>query len=248
MWHHGIECTCAQAATHHQHTQRASASGKPVLRLGLFQEFGAQGVAHPLPLVHDLGKGGEDAAGHQCQGLVGHTGHRVLLVQHQRFTHQRTHQPARHGDVTTQTDQHVGFDAAHHAQALTQGAQQPHGQRQQRAQTLAPHARKIQGFEREAFGWYEAAFHAIGCAQPVHAPAAFTQRLGHGQAGENVATGTAGHDQGATAVCTHALGRRRCIHVLPAHTRPPCISCRFSKSIRNTIAMATILIRMADPP
>ena len=53
----------------------------------------------------------------------------------------------------------------------------------------------IIGYCEFATGRHQAAFHAAGRAQPVHAPALVAQGLGHGQARKDVATGTAGHHQ-----------------------------------------------------
>ena len=66
----------------------------------------------------------------------------------------------------------------------------------------------------------------------MHRPTLRTQRFGHRQTRENVPAGAGRHDQS---------------HALP-HARIPRIFWRFSKSTRSTMARATKLIKMAEPP
>ncbi|MCY1550929.1 hypothetical protein D9M68_872210 [compost metagenome] len=134
-------------------------------------------------------------------------------MQHQRLAEQRAHHAAGEGDVAAQANQHVGLDAANHLQRLPESAQQAQRQQEQRFQALTAHTPEIDQLQRKAARRHQAALHAAGCAQPVHAPAALAQGFGHGQTGENVAAGAAGHDQGARLV---------------THDRPPFMSWRFS--------------------
>ena len=231
--YHGIERARAQAATDHQHLERARATGKALLRCELGQEFRAQGIAYPLSFGEHLGERGEYAISHTRQYLVGHASHRVLLMQHQRLTQQHRHQPAGEGDVAPQTHHHLRAHPAHHLEALPEGLEQAQRQQNQRAEALATYAGKIHRFERKAARRHQPAFHTGWGTEPVHAPALVTQRLRHRQPREDMSAGAAGHDQ-----CTR----------LGTHARPPCIICRFSKSMRSTTAMAIMLSRMAEPP
>jgi hypothetical protein len=134
-------------------------------------------------------------------------------VQHQRLAGEHAHHAAGETDVAAQAHHHVGLDATHHLQRLPEGAQQAQRQQGERDHALAAHAAKGDGFQREAARRHEPAFHAGRRAQPVHAPAQFAQGFGHGQAGEDVATGATGHHEGAG---------------LAFHERPPFIIWRFS--------------------
>ena len=195
-----------------KHLERATAAGKARIGRGLVQKFGAQRVAHPLGFFQHVREGGEHTVGHAGQHLVGHAGDRVLLMQHQGLAAQHAHHAAREGDVAAQAHHHIRLDAAHHLQALPEGAQQLEGQQHQRLEALAAHAAKSPPAPAECRGRHDAAFHAAGCAQPVHAPALVPQGLRHGQAREDMAARAARHDECA----------------LLRHTRPPCMSCLFS--------------------
>jgi hypothetical protein len=210
--HHGVEAARAEAAADHQQLQRTGAARETHGRLGLRSERRAQRVAHPLRLLQHVREGREHAVGHACQHLVGEARHRVLLVQHQRLAHEHAHHSAREGDVAAQAHQHVGLHAAHHAQALPEGAQQLQRQQEQRERALAAHAAELHRLEGEAARRHQLFFHAAGRAQPVHLPAALAQGLGHRESGEDVAARAAGHDECGA----------------PGHTRPPRISTRFS--------------------
>ncbi len=129
-------------------------------------------------------------------------------MQHQGLAREHAHHAAGEADVAPQAHQHIGLHATHHLQRLPERAQQAQRQQGQREHALAAHATEGDGLQREAARWHQPAFHAVGRAQPVHAPAALAQGFGHGQAGEDVAPGAAGHDEGAG---------------LFAHARPPFI-------------------------
>jgi hypothetical protein len=230
--HHLVERLGAQTATDDQQPQRSAASGKPLRWRRLLRERRAQRIADPLRLLQHVGKRREDAISDACQHLVGHAGHRVLLVQHQRLAEQHTHEPPWESDITTEPDQHVGPHPSHHLQALPERLEQAQRKQRQSDQAFAANPRKINALEGKAPRRHDLALHPAGRSQPMYAPSPLMQGLRHGQAGEDVAPGAAGHDQGA----------------LRAHTRPPRMSCRFSTSTRRTTATATRLIRMAEPP
>jgi hypothetical protein len=78
---------------------------------------------------------------------------------------------------------------------------------------FAAQSAETHGFQHKTFGRHQLAFHARRRrAQPVHVPAATAQQLGHRQSRKDMAAGSSRHDQS-----------RAC-----RHTRPPCISKRFS--------------------
>jgi hypothetical protein len=182
------------------------------------REGRAQRVAYPFAFAEHVGEGGEDAVRHTRQHLVDHARHRVLLVQHQRLAEQHAHHAGRKADVAAQAHHHVGLDAAHHLDALPESLEQAQRQKRQRHHALAAHAGKINVLELKPARRHQLAFHAgTACAaqpaQPVHAPAALAQGLGHGQAGEDVPAGPTGHHKSAAFL---------------AHARPPRISSLFS--------------------
>ena len=239
LWHQGqslghdvVQCLGSQASAHHQHTQRATASGKAFSGRGLFSESAAQGVTHPLTCFEDARECGEHPIGQLRQHLVGQSRHRVLLVQNQRLAPQAGHHAARESDVTAQPQHHVGLNAAHHLQALPESPQQLEWQECQCGQPLAAHTPKGHRLKGKTARRHQLAFHAVRRAQPVHAPARLTQSIGHSQARENVSPSAARHDK-CTFLC---------------HARPPRIICLFSASMRSTTAMAIRFIMMAEPP
>ena len=185
----------AQAAPNDQQAQRARAARQPFGRAGLLQKRSPQRVANPFALGQRIGKSGVNAVSHTGKHLIGHAGHRVLLVQHQGFAGQHAHHAARKGDVAAQAHQHIGLDAAHHLQGLPKGAQQTQRQQSQRCQAFAPNAAKVDGVQLKTTGWHQTAFHAVWRTQPMHLPATLAQCFGHGQTGEDVSTGTTGHDE-----------------------------------------------------
>ena len=99
-------------------------------------------------------------------------------------------------------------------------------------QPLAPEALEMHVLHLDVVLGHQQCLHAVRVAQPEDLPAALAQLFSHGQPREDVAAGTAGHDQDA----------------LGAHAIFPRISLRFSTSMRSTMAMATQFIRMAVPP
>ena len=152
-------------------------------------------------------------------------------MQHQRFAQQNRHHAARESDVATQAHHHIRLDASNHLDALPKCFEQTQRQKDQTGHALAAHTPKFHRLKGEAALGHPLTFHVARYAQPMHAPSGIAQRFSHSQAWENVPTRAARHDQCAVT-----------------HVRPPRIICLFSASIRSTMAMATRLSKIAEPP
>ena len=198
----------AQAAADHQQLQRLTgpARGKAFGRVRLLQEGAAQRIADPGSAGQGVWEGREHPVSQPCQQPVCHAGHRVLFMQHQRPPAELANQPAREADVAAQTHQHLRLDATHDGQALHAGLDQPQRQQQQCQPALAAHAGEIQSFKRKTARRHQLLLHAVRPAEPVHCPTTLAQRLGHGQAREDMPAGAACHDEGRfhTASCRAA--------------------------------------------
>ena len=242
--HDVIEGARTQAAAQHQQLEHAAAPDKAFARFGYCQKSAAQGVAHPDAPAEHLGKGTEDAVGHPGQHPVGQAGDRILLMQHQGLAPQHTHHAARKADKAAEPHQHIGFDSPHHLEALPKSPQQAQRQQGQGQQAFAAHTRKINRLKGKPLRRHQFALHAgllssAASAQPVHPPTSLAQSQGQRQSGENMPPGAPGHDERG------ALRWRDCG---AGHRRPPCMSWRFSWSMRSTRARAIRLSKMAEPP
>ena len=126
-------------------------------------------------------------------------------MQHQWLARQPRHQAAGKADVAAQPDDDIGLDAPHHRARLPKRPRQPQRQAQQRHHAFAAHAREINRLQRKTVRGDDARLHAGRCAQPVDAPAARAQLLGHGQTRKDMPTGATGHDErGFADSCRHA--------------------------------------------
>ena len=226
----------AQAATHHQHPQRPTAVFEALQRRGQVFDLGAHRVAGDhaqLGLARRFTVKTEGhLVGHRQQALVAHQQGRIGVDQHQRFAQQRGHQAAGEADVSAHAKHGIRLAFANNLQTAPERAEQTQAAGQRVHQALATQAAERDVVHRDAARRHQLVFHAVGGTEPADRPATRLHFLGDSETGDDVATGTGGHDD----------------EVLGAHARPPLISCRFSISIRSTIANATMFIKMAEPP
>jgi hypothetical protein len=193
--HRVVQGTRALAATQHQQAQSAGMREAALFRRRDLRDLRAHRIADMRFAGEGLREADQHLLRHLRQRLVGHAGGAVLFVHQQRDAGDARGDPARPGREPAEAHHRRRLARAQHARGIAHRAQDPQGRAQQRRQPLAAHAGHRDGVDGDVVRRHQPGFHAAVRAQPRDARAALAQRLRDRQAGEDMAAGTAGHDQ-----------------------------------------------------
>ena len=205
-----VEHLRAQAATHDQQLQRPAAAGKSLGRRRQRLDLGTHRVAGDQALPDRRGRTLEakgHAVGEPQQDLVRQQQRSVRIDQQQRLAQQAGHQASGQTHIAAHAQHRAGTAPAQHGRSVPESPDQPQATAQAVQQALATHAAESQAIQRDTGRRDQTVLHAVGGAEPTHAPAATLQFAGDRDTGDDVAASASGHD--------HEVGH---------HARPPRIN------------------------
>ena len=207
-----VEAARTQAAADHQQVQGfAVASGVALLRIRQGGNVGPHRVADHLgsrQFRGRLGEGTENPFRETSQQAVGQARNGILLVDDQGYAQQPGHQAARTGSESPHAQNGGGALAAQNDQGLPAGLQQSKRGQSERHTALAPQTLDAEPVDGNAGCRHQAGFDTIARAHPAQFAPLAAQGLGHGQGGEYMPAGSAGHDQDRAVHARTPCGRR----------------------------------------
>jgi hypothetical protein len=209
---HGlVEGQGAEAAAQYEQAHRPLAAQESQVRGQQAGDALAHRVAR-VPCACLFGKGSRETLkhplGHPRQPAVGKARHGVLLMDDQGDIQRRGHQAAGSGGEAPHAQHQPGFQAQHQAQRGPQGDAQAQGCQQPGHNALATQAGHRQRVQLKSRGRHHPRLEPCARAEPLHFLALAAQVLGHRQAGEDMSTRAACHDQDGTLAHAALLVRR----------------------------------------
>jgi len=185
----------AQASAQHEQACTTGTTGHALTRC----RHRGNGATHRIADPFGAGQRIAEACKHALCVLgelaIGETSDAVLFVHEQRPTHHAGGDAAGAGHVAAHRQHAARLDATKRAERRKQCTREHERRQQTRLQSLAAQATDRHGHQIDAMRRHDLGLHATFGTEPHHRHALRAQRFGHGEAREDVATRTAGHDE-----------------------------------------------------